>query len=369
METQEIKYVPNTYEVLGISPKYIVGKTVGNFSITGLAGDGRVKATCLLCGNKDYETQWHKIKTGHTTSCGCKQKMVNVEQHIGKKINMLTIIGISDLKDKTFQTYCNVKCDCGNTKVLSLASVLRGKYKSCGCISRRNISQATFNIPDKEKYQRIMDIWRQMMKRCYQSGSANFTEPELQFLNKDTPHNRYDDYGKRGITVDKKWWDRNEFYSWYVTNIKPGESNDRINNDGPYSPLNCRSGSVVTQIANQRLRKDNRMLYKGIIFTGYSYGYTLGINGDKFKKEGFKTPEQALIERNIHIATNKLEQVIQPIVNKSVRSFFNMVTDRYHIAYAIDDNAIVMSRTNFKTRDDNIMQEVIAAMNNIYSTL
>ena len=62
---------------------------------------------------------------------------------------------------------------------------------------------------------------------------------------------RYMRYGGRGITICKKWLDdRGLFYSWAKSHgYKRGLEIDRINNDGDYSPKNCR---FVSQIENAR---------------------------------------------------------------------------------------------------------------------
>ena len=74
---------------------------------------------------------------------------------------------------------------------------------------------------------------------------------------------RYHRYGGRGIKVCDEWLqDYNKFESWALENgYKPGLAIDRIDNDGDYSPENCR---FITPAENNQNRCTSRFFtYNG----------------------------------------------------------------------------------------------------------
>ena len=64
---------------------------------------------------------------------------------------------------------------------------------------------------------------------------------------------KYNDYGGRGIKVCEEWNDFGRFYLWSSSNgYKEGLTIDRINNDGDYTPNNCRWTTRKAQMSNRR---------------------------------------------------------------------------------------------------------------------
>jgi hypothetical protein len=83
----------------------------------------------------------------------------------------------------------------------------------------------------------IFKAWTSMRQRCYMSNSPS-----------------YEQYGGRGIRVCKRWNnDSIAFIEWSLSNgWKEGLSLDRIDNDGNYTPRNCRWTDRITQSNNKR---------------------------------------------------------------------------------------------------------------------
>lgn len=105
------------------------------------------------CGNECDVTSVCLIH-GHTNSCGCLVKKDLTNQKFGK----LTALYPLPIKGNIGGVIWHCKCDCGNTKDVSVERLRFGKTASCGCLKKslgeyiiKNILEQN-NIFYKEQY-------------------------------------------------------------------------------------------------------------------------------------------------------------------------------------------------------------------------
>ena len=95
----------------------------------------------------------------------------------------------------------------------------------------------------------------------------------------NNPNNRdYKNYGGRGIKVCERW---NSFENFIqdMGNKPAGHSLDRIDNDGDYSPSNCKWSSKTEQQSNRRVQTNNTSGIAGIRWEEKDNHWTVKLKG------------------------------------------------------------------------------------------
>ena len=155
-------------------------------------------------------------------------------------------LGMQKSSEGGFRTYryCLTECSVceAEFRVQTAALKLRG----------RSVCNKCKNVTHGKTGTKLHHIWLSMKKRC---------------LNKKDPG--YKNYGGRGIYVCDLWLKSFQaFYSWCLASgYASGLSLDRAENDGPYSPDNCRWADRSTQQLNSRMSCLNTSGYVGVTKT------------------------------------------------------------------------------------------------------
>lgn len=159
---------------------------------------------------------------------------------IGEKFGLLTVLS-REGSDKKRNAFWRCQCSCGATCVTAGYRLRNGETKSCGCLKSTRLAER--NRSHGLSHTRLYTIWANMRARCERKN-----------------HPQHSDYGDRGIYVCSEWKSFEKFYSWSIENgYRPNLTIDRIENDGPYSPDNCRWATHDQQQENKRIRKDAKL--------------------------------------------------------------------------------------------------------------
>ena len=172
---------------------------------------------------------------------------------------------------------------CKNSWTTSIYSVNSGLSTTCGCYSGVNTT-------------RLFKIWTAIIQRI-----TNVNAPT------------YKDYGGRGIKVCDEWSeDFFVFQKWALTN---GYSEfltiDRRENDGNYSPENCRWATKSEQNLNRR--PFGKSKFRGEI-VGYKHKWVVQIGGGKSMKTiylgTYENEEEAARVYDKYVVDNDLPNLL-----------------------------------------------------------
>lgn len=162
-------------------------------------------------------------------------------------------------------------CECGKECDVRADALVSKRTKSCGCLLKDKWNWHMNSNGELEsyviKYHRLYNIYKSMVDRCYNPNRKDFHR-----------------YGGRGITIVEEWYDMNDihyglknFIEWSLHNgynlsdeqldVPDRPSIDRIDNDGPYAPWNCKWVPFKYQLLNTRR---NRYIYDGSSQLTYS---------------------------------------------------------------------------------------------------
>lgn len=219
-----------------------------------------------------------QLTDGRTVRLGTPP--ARLEDFTGQQFGDVTVLGYGRLKrfPAGFQHHVWViRCSCGHLWEATTGNLRHGHVRRCLSCSRTR-GNARYHGKSKTAEYRS---WWMMRYRC--SAPLN---------------SGYPNYGGRGIRVCRQWCNSfAKFFEDMGPKPSPDHSIDRIDNDGPYSPENCRWATREQQASNKRHGNGppRRFTIAGKTGNISQWARRLGISRERVRQRLLKYPPEVAL--------------------------------------------------------------------------
>ena len=199
-----------------------IGETIAGFTVLRYKGGVSYDAACHACGHimpiASYNLSRAKRMCGTLRCATC-------DDLTGKRFNKLMVVSLSPSHNGKRQWLC--QCDCGRNAIISGVRLRLGQM-SCGA---NGCKPGTSHGLSKKSCAYVR--WKTMKARCL-----------------NPRHQRFADYGGRGVSICRRWMKFENFLS-DMGEPPTGMFLDRKDNAKGYGPDNCRWVTPKQSTANR----------------------------------------------------------------------------------------------------------------------
>lgn len=218
-----------------LKTKYGKWTVIGAVVRTPKPGGGRdYKVLCRCQCKREFDVRVGDLRNGKSVNCRwCAGRAARPSMRRPPKPKAaygewtpLGPVRMQQTRSGRPRWFVRCRCSCGKERWVFWRTLSNGDSQSCG-----------HGFIHTSEQKRLYQVWHAIKRRCYDEKAPNFAQ-----------------YGGRGIAMCDEWrGNADAFIRWAEANgAKKGLLCDRKDNDGPYSPDNCRFVTPKESARNTR---------------------------------------------------------------------------------------------------------------------